>query len=173
LIVGVAINNTSRQTVSSVTYGGVSMTQVPGGTATQGTLARAELWYLTNPPTGANDVVVTFSANAISRAGAISFTGVNQATPLGTANGANNRTSTATVDVSSATNEVVVDVVAMESTSATISAGANQNLGFDSDAGSTNIRAGGSYEAGAGTVTMSWTISSSKDWAIVAVPLKD
>src|SRR3972149_3113909 len=61
LVVGVSIRNGSSQTVSSVTYNGVAFPPVLGGVATNGTVLRNELWYLLNPATGTNNVVVTLS----------------------------------------------------------------------------------------------------------------
>jgi hypothetical protein len=180
LIVGVGVdqNQTCCATVTGVTYGGVSMTLVPGGTSTRSGATRSELWYLLNPPAGANNVVVTLSGSADVRAGATSYTGVNQSTPFGTAASATGDSSTASVNVSSAAGELVVDHASLESTSAYFTVGAGQTLryashGSDGSGGSNNnAPIGGSSEPGAATVTMSWSLSSGKDWAIVAVPLK-
>jgi hypothetical protein len=101
------------------------------------------------------------------------YSGVDQTTPVGTAVTAQSAgvgTTTATVNASSAASELVVDGMITRQ-GQTITAGANQtDRGNVTD--SANWVAGISEEAGAGTVTMSWTLGSDNLWAIVAVPLK-
>lgn len=111
--------------------------------------------------------------------GAASYTGVDQSTPLGTAVNATSGggSATATLNVSSATNELVVAVISA----------------FDHGAGITNLTDGAGQtarwqqnqiggfpaglqteEAGAGTVTITATVSGSGDWSwgVIGVPLK-
>jgi hypothetical protein len=180
MMVGVSINNDGSETVSNVTYNGVGLT--PVGSATQGTGSRVEIWRLIAPDTGTHDVVVTFSDNLdeTAKVGVTTFTGVHQTTPLGTFAGANGYSlGPATVDVSSATNELVFDTVGcprVGSTgcqSLTVGAGQTQRW-LEQQADGFGYRGGGSTEPGAATVTMSWTIggTASSPWAIGAVPIK-
>lgn len=176
LVVGVASDDNTPRTVSSVTYNGVNLTQVPGGTADN--LARVDMWYLVNPATGANDVVVTLSGSTEFSAGATSWTGVDQTTPLGTASATAGHSSSVSLSgVSSAADEFVVDVVAIDSSSATITSDVSQASrwergGGEATAGGLNVVGGQSTEAGAASVTMSWSVSATKDWAIAAVSIK-
>src|SRR5690242_11384212 len=71
LIVGIAIKNS--QTVTSVTYGGVALTQA---TALANT-GRLEVWRLVAPASGTANIVVTFAAGTGAAIGAVSFTGVD------------------------------------------------------------------------------------------------
>jgi len=177
MLVGISINNFAGETVSSVTYNGVALTQV--GSRANATDARVEIWRLIAPPTGTHDVVITFSSelSSASRAGVMTFTGVNQTTPLGTFASAIGSASPATVNVTSAANELVFDTVGTESQSSpfslTVGAGQTQrwssvSMGYD------RFLAGGSTEPGAASVTMSWAIvpTTSIPWAIAAVPIK-
>jgi hypothetical protein len=170
MLVGVSFNNDNLETVTGITYNSVPLTLV--GTATNSDDARIEIWRLIAPDTGTYDVVVTFSADLLQEgfAGVVTFTGVDQTTPLGTFASAAADGITATVDVSSATGELVFDTVATEYPSS-ISVGAGQterwNIVLTSSIGA------GSTEPGAGTVTMSWTLEAAGDhWAIGAVPIK-
>src|SRR5512136_2468856 len=121
---------------------------------------------------------MTFSANLIAVAGGISYTGVDQTNPFGTA--ATNLGSNAapTVTLSSAIGELVVDTAGIrQNTTAnqTLTAGANQTQRYNDASGTStnsNVRGAGSEKAGAVSVTMSWTAFSSEAWAIVAAPLK-
>src|SRR5437763_725822 len=98
LMVGVSSNNTTR-TVSSVTYGGTALTRV-GFQNAPGTQNRIELWSLIAPSPGTANVVVTFSGSVDSVGGAIVFSGVDQAAPLGTFASANGSNASPSVTVS-------------------------------------------------------------------------
>jgi hypothetical protein len=96
--------------ISGVWYGGTMLSQI-GGQAATGSQSRTDLWYLLDPPPGtANVFVVLLTAKRIV-ASAISFTGVNQTTPLGTFVGATGQSTTASVNVSSGPGELVLDTV--------------------------------------------------------------
>jgi hypothetical protein len=177
MLVGVSIHNYASETVSSITYNGVALIQV--GSSTNAMDSRVEIWRLIAPPTGTYDVVITFSAelSSAARAGVMTFTGVNQTTPLGTFASAIGSASPATVNVTSAANELVFDTVGSEGPSSpfslTVGAGQTQRwnsaiMGYD------RFLAAGSTEPGAASVTMSWTIvpAASVPWAIGAVPIK-
>jgi hypothetical protein len=172
MLVGVSLDPQQNETVSSVTYNGTSLTFV--GSATYSNDARAEIWRLIAPDTGTHDVVITFSDRLTygAVAGVMTITGVNQTTPLGTFVGANGSSAgPATVDVSSATNELVFDTVSCETcTSLTVGGGQTERWNL-SQSGQSAMGAG-STESGAATVTMSWTLGSSDYWAIGAVPIK-
>lgn len=172
MLVGITLHNESGETVTSVTYNGSALS--PVGSAQQGTESRVEIWSLVAPDTGAHDVVVTFSAQLSRNAsiGIATFTGVDQSTPLGSFASANgNSAGPATVNVSSATNELVFDTVACQQCSS-LSVGAGQTQRWNLSVERGNHRAAGSTEAGASSVTMSWTMGASRPWAIGAVPIK-
>ena len=172
MIVGVSINNDDFETVTSVTYDGVALTLV--GTEAQSDDARIEIWRLIAQPTGTANVVVNFSAGLDESAvfGVMTFTGVDQTTPLGTFVSNDGDSGTASVTASSTAGELVLDVVAAENADA-LTAGSGQtdrwNLSGNS---SPNVFGAGSTEPGAGSVTMSWSLQDSDDWAIGAVPIK-
>lgn len=173
MLVGISINNDAYETVSSVTYNGAPLALV--GSVNQVDDARVEIWSLVPPPTGTYDVVITFSAQLTrsATAGVMTFTGVHQTTPLGTFVSAKAPTDPgpATVNVSSAANELVFDTVACEScTSLTVGSGQTQRWNLVVENGQT--RGAGSTEPGAATVTMSWTLGTADHWAIGAVPIK-
>lgn len=174
LIVGVSINGNT--TVSTITYRGQNLTRL--ATVNQGIQARASLWYLLNPPTGSGSIIVTMSASASFVAGATSYTGVNQSNPLGTPATNNNTGTTATLNITSATNELVVDVIARRGdlTTNPIIAGSGQtqywNTRTANNNANTGVTGGGSSKAGTGSVTMAWTWPSSRDWAIAGISLK-
>ena len=169
LIVGVSYWTVSAtDPTTGVTYSGQSLTKI--GNAIQGTAPISSLWYLLNPPTGTANIVVTRTNTGEDiTAGATSWSGVNQSTPLGTAVTATGTSTTPSVTVSSASGEVVVDNAAMFSGN-TLSPLDGQTQRYAILQG--NAHAYGSSEPGAASTTMSWTQSASERWATIAVPMK-
>ena len=167
LIVGTSAE--SAVAVTNVTYAGQSLTLL-GGQSTPGSVTRTELWYILAPATGTNNIVVNLGANKKLAAGAASWTGVHQTATFGTAVFASGTSTSPTVDLTSASGEVVVDAMANKS-STSRTEGANQTLHWSGNSGGKPSSAGSS-ESGAATVTMSWTLGASVEWAIGAVPLK-
>ena len=70
LIVNVSLYTNSGITVSSVTYGGVALTQIGAATSSKD---HAEMWYLKVPVTGTANVVVTLTGSTSIAAGATNF----------------------------------------------------------------------------------------------------
>ena len=70
---------------------------------------RVELWYKVAPLTGANNIVVSLPSSVHLMAGATSWTGVHQTTPLGTAGNATGTSSTATANVTTVSRDALVD----------------------------------------------------------------
>ena len=77
----------------------------------------------------------------------------------------------ATVDVSSATNEVVFDTVSCE-TCTSLNVGDSQTERWNLSQAALYAMGAGSTESGVATVTMSWALGSADYWAIIAVPIK-
>jgi hypothetical protein len=173
MLVGISFNNDNFETVSSVSYNGVALSLV--GSVSQADDSRVEIWSLVAPPLGTYDVVITFSTPLLhnATAGVMTFTGVDQATPLGTFASASAASSPgpATVDVTSATNELVFDTVSCQNCTS-LTAGAGQTQGWNLATQNGFVRGAGSTEAGASTVTMSWALGAANHWAIGAVPVR-
>jgi hypothetical protein len=157
LLVGVSING--NKTVSSVTYGGDQLTRI--ATVNQGSSARASLWYLLNPPTGTQTVLVTMSGNARFVAGAHSYTGVSQSNPIGTASvNTGGSSKTATLNLTSATGELAVDVVARrgDTPENPIAAGAGQSERWNTrttvNSATDGVTGAGSSKAGSSQVSV-------------------
>ena len=140
---------------NSITYGGINLTQHVAITHLNNS-PTSEIWYLDNPPAGAQTVVINFSGPAGTRGqrgGAITYTGGGAPGPTATQQGTG---LAATIDVSSDSNALVVD--AMSNTTNTLSEGAGQTRHYGG-----GLVHGGSTEPGAATVTMSWTIGGATD----------
>ena len=174
LYVAAAMQNINTD-VSALTYGGVSLTIVERREGGIGTFDGAvEIWRLIAPATGANTVSVTFDAVDGIKAMAISWTGADQTTPNGSFTSNVGNSTTPSVDISSATDEIVFDYTTLTEESGTgptftVGAGQTERVNHSENA---YARSGGSTEAGATTVTMSWTSSTSDNWVAAGLSVK-
>ena len=159
--------------VSAITYGGQSLTKHTASVADNATdSGRSELWYLINPPTGSNNVAITFAgANDIANSDLFLaiFTGVDQGTPIDTGSGSttvqgtqDRITLTTTID-----DCMLVDVNNGNAGPMTIGAGQTSLL----DASGSTGR--GSYKlvAGAGNYNMDMDRTANDDFAHSALAL--
>jgi hypothetical protein len=173
---GVGISISWRQstagalpTITSVTYGGQSCTLEDSQLTASG-LEKTAIYSLANPPSGAQTVSVTFSAgpNRQSASCAVTVTGGDTSDVFSNVAKATSTSTTPTVNVSSATDELVMDSVVATTNNLTEGAGQTNRM----ELALSSARAASSTEAGAATVTMSWTMGSSQAWATVAASFK-
>jgi hypothetical protein len=176
LIVGLATEDTSTSVlnVSTITYGGVAMTAVANSTATAGssTYDRAQLFYLLNPASGTNTISVTWggAVNGIS-AGSISLAGVAQSAPSTAAINSATSGNTISANIAVATaGSWLVSVANSGASNATLTPGSTQTkrwgLGQSNSGG-----AGSTATPATGTVSTTWTASSSSQLALSVVAL--
>jgi hypothetical protein len=100
------------------------------------------------------------------------FSGVNQTTPFGSFATATGNSAAPSVNATSAAADVVIDVLAALGTP-TATAGSGQAGEWNQvTSGSPSVRGAGSTKPGAASVTMSYTLSGSGQWAIGAIALK-
>ncbi len=123
LLVGVSYLNSNNRSVSSVSYGGQTMTLVGDLNYNNGSgtyYTRVYIYRLIAPATGSNTLSVTWSG-ALSQGavvGAITYTGVNQSTPTGTFASASGYNTTPAVTVAGATGRLMFGVISGQTTSA-------------------------------------------------------
>ena len=165
--------------VTTVTYAGTNITANLIGTATNPGRCAVSMYYMVNPPVLANAVSVTLSVADSFVIAAASFFGVHQTTPFGTFQGSAGLSDTASVSVSSATTELVVDALALQDDafSGYATSPQTERWGAWTTVGTPNgVNDYGSSRVGAASTTMSWAIDSggprASNWAIGAVPLK-
>lgn len=159
LVLVVTVGVFGGQTVTGVTYNGVALTQV--GTDIQGSYNLSDIWKLTSPATGANNIVVSLSGTADAiRAGGISFAGASGtvdgfASSKGAAAGS---TVNASVNVTSKTSNKVVGICLSQLNTSNFTIGAGQSSIFEIEGG---VRpCASSYEDGAVTTAFGYTINS-------------
>lgn len=157
--------------VSGVTYDGSAMTKAVE--RNDGDYLNCQLWYIVNPSTGANDIVVTHSSSSTMKVLGVSFTGANTSDPVDVTGSEANAAGT-DPDLAVTTNNAnsyLIDVFSAES--ATMSVGASQTA--IADLSGNSHQGGASYEAGgaAGSHTMSWGMTESKASAHCILAIKE
>jgi hypothetical protein len=167
---------------TSMKWGGSTGTDLTkrGATVDIGLFCKLSQYSLVAPTAGSNTLYGSWGSNQDETAiGGPSYTGVDQTTPHGTQASATGSATdpTATVDVTSASGELVVDVAAGQAFLGGIgmTAGASQVARVEiDDVGAAGVECFGmSEEAGAATVTMSWAmVGTTMDWGIIGIPLK-
>ncbi|MEZ4722546.1 MAG: hypothetical protein R2813_11795 [Flavobacteriales bacterium] len=158
LIVGITSKGGS---VSSVSYNGTAMTLLSSGV--QGEVSVA-MYYLVAPATGAHNVSITMNSTRTIAVGANSYTGVDQVNPFYSFGSASGTSATSSVTIPSVTGHLVVDVLGTKEANPTPGAGQTQRTERVS---SENFYHSTSDEAGAASVTMSYT-HSNKSFFIIA-----
>lgn len=147
-----------------------------------GTETFTELWdfgatfhnsghYFVNPGTGSASVVVTLTGiDDELCAGAIALNGVHQSDPVGTHGTSSGTTGTATVTVTAAADEWLVDNVYLWDTA--VAVGADQTSRWEQESIGGATAGGGSTQPGTADDVMSWNDPSGDVWSIGAVPVK-
>ncbi|MEK7578559.1 MAG: hypothetical protein AAB456_02475 [Patescibacteria group bacterium] len=175
--VGALHRSGTQRTISTVTYAGNNMTQavvvanVPGNIAELGQVA---IYYQTGIPSGASNAVITLNAAAdLLNMGIISYTGAHQTVQNGGTGTADVVTSaTTTIDVTSATGEIVIDAVETNDNLVDVTTGGGQTRRVAFQVTGWGTGAIMSEEAGAATVTMSHTGNGTASWGQVAWSIK-
>jgi hypothetical protein len=169
LTVHLGCTGNSSTPLTSGTYNGVAL--VSSAQTFDNFAGWTRTFYLVNPSEGTNNVVLT-TGTGISNGRAISrsWTGVDQANPVGACVVGIGLSTTPSLTVPSASGEVIVDTVGANTTRIT-GATASQTDPKLSDA--SPARAGNAYKAGETSVTLSWSVSSlTLAWVEHGLPIK-
>ena len=159
LVVNVGNYSSIPRTVDSITWGGTNMRKGP---ADEGGSFRMAQYYLVSPTAGSNNLVITWNDIVDDYVvGIILCSGVNQSAPTSSYNQNNGSSTTPSVTVTSAVNDLVIDGV--YANQGTLTCGQTQiyNMYQSWD----NTIGGGSSKDGAASVVMSWT-SANTSWVI-------
>jgi len=166
VIVGVSWKSTGTS-ISDVTYGGMTLTPIGSRVNTTKNIA-ISMYQLVAPPLGPQLVSMTFAPlgnDAI--AASISLSNVDQVRPTGPFISAIGGNSPAMVTVTSATTDVVIDTLAVDTNPNSLSAGPGQMDRWNLLQG---MWGAGSTTPGAPSITTSWTFEGADDdWALGAI----
>lgn len=172
VMVAAFLRNTA-QTINAFTYNGNALTAILGA-AGDNSNRHAALYRYIAPATGAHDLVSTLAGAGTHGIAGIPLDGVDQTTPAENGTGAGGTASPITVDVTSATGNLVIDAFWVQHSGggSTTTVGASQTAQIDRENFSGADSWGVSTEAGATTVTMSWTSTNVSGWAQAACSIK-
>lgn len=173
MLVGVSLWNEDYESVSSVSYGGTSLTRI--GFHQRSDDSRVEIWGLVAPPAVSASVSVNFSSRANSGAGfgVVTFTGVDQSSPYGSTVTNNGDSYSAGLNIPSIVDGMVFAVMASEYQDDYPNASSvfNEHWNYKWN-GNNRLSGGGGTAAGTGgTVSIAWDLENSEDWAMIGLPL--
>jgi hypothetical protein len=169
LLVVVVANSSitaAASSVTSVTYNGTSMTSAGFRASNDQTAGGVHMFYLVNPDSGNNTVLVTVNTASDIEAGSVSFSNVNQNSPVRNFTSNVGDSTSPSLTISSATNNMVVDGT---SSGGTFSASSqtqrwnrNQNQATAGGNGASSTAAGASSVNMGYTAVIDW-------WAVVGL----
>ena|GEM_PF-1011157 len=179
MLVGIAVGATTSggnpPTVTGVTFGGTGMTLVTNQVSGVGGANDDVIVYiyrLTNPASGAANVVVSLSGAGSIAAGATTFTNVDQTTPLGTpAVNSSTGSGSASVTNSSAGGEIVYSIVGWDENPTITVAGGQTSL-WNITPGAAPLTGAASTKPGAASVVSSYSSDNTQDWGLAAVSVR-
>ncbi|HRY34139.1 MAG TPA: DUF11 domain-containing protein [Bacteroidales bacterium] len=170
MLVGISSRD---RTVTSVVYGTDALELV--GSETSNNDAYTYIYKLVSPPSGTDDVVVTFTGGNLANdragiVGVMTFSNVDQNNPLGAyADSAGNNTTPVSKILSTTTSNLVVNVLAVtDASTITLNSGQTERWGF------TGIRPiGYGYTAvgATGSTTLTYTLGTSRRWSLSGVAI--
>ena len=165
MLVGVS---TRDRTVTGVTYNRVAL--IPVGVQTSNNNVKTAIYSMIAPPDGTFNVVVSLSGDPGKGAvvGVMTFTGVNQTTPLGTYASAVGNSTTAALNVTSASSELVFNVVSVQNQNIVNTAGQTQRWNVNTSSENTGA---GATKSGSAITSLSWTLVKD-DWSMSGISIK-
>ncbi len=174
LVFGVAYKSNSVLTEDSIVFN-ASEDFTLERRAADGGDAQCSLWYLPAPSVVTADCLLTMPSSVRMVAYAAYLTGVHQSSPF-TANTdeANGTDNAPTVDVTSAADEIVVDMLAQVSAGPDTATETHTPMANGAaTGGGTDTRGASQRAVGQATRTMNWSMSDAENWNIIAGGLQE
>lgn len=178
IVVAVSFVSLSTQTnLTGITYNGVTMTHVDGYEVNDAVTFATAIYVLATDgivAAGAHNVVVSFDGTTDAVAGSLSFSGVDQSTPvIAGHSGANHAASGSTMSatITSAANEMLVACVSVL-TGTSPTADGSQTEKWNTTSPNALTGAGDYKTASGSSETMQWTGNSLGSWSVTAISLK-
>ena len=170
LLVHLVIKNGVNAT--AVNFNGAALTLLARQDSPTGHLG-TEIWYRVAPIVTSGTVTVTLASASTLVAGATSYSGVDQTTPLAPAVTAAGTSFLPVTNVSSASGDLVVDVIGATAVSSHfVGPGQTQSFELNQGTGATDLYGESSREAGGGSVAMGHVfIGSNFNWAAIGVAI--
>jgi len=169
MLVGIS-GELNNESVTSVTYNGINLILVEAEENVVSNDASVQLWQLVAPVTGTHNVIVNLTGGGHNGVvvGVTTFTEVNQTDPILAVITESGDSSTPSVTLPSASDELVFGVVSVHSGSGVIPISGQREV-WDVSAG--HVSGSGSVMGGAASVTSSWS-TANKDWSAMAASIQ-
>jgi hypothetical protein len=173
MLVGISVSEAATPPSINANYAGQSLT-LAGSAFLDDSGSGVYIYYLKDPPSGAHTVYIDYSSSPDwgSVVGVMTFSGVDQTTPLGSFAGAIGDSKYPSVNVPSDTDELVFDTFMEDWGPRSAWVGDNQSQRWMNNDSGGDWAGGGSTEPGAASVTMSWSLNYHSPFAIGAVSIK-
>jgi hypothetical protein len=172
----VTVQTDGGTTVGNVTFGGQILTLAGNMSRTAKGFPNVEVWSLLNPPTGMAEVEVhlTDSNSDESTIGVISYTGVDQTTPIDGVTISEGFSKSPAITLSSRVGDLVQSGMASLDSGAPIpNSGQTTIWSVEMGGASTSSHYGvACVKNGSTSVTIDWSIGSTKDWVAVGVNIR-
>lgn len=157
---------------SGVTYNSVALTKA----VSSNTPFNTSIWYLANPATGANNIVVSFGSSTKFGVGAISLTGCNTDSPLGITGSSEESfgdTRAIVTVTSQKNNSYLIDAMAVNGNPTVTLGGSQTSIVSQHNAGD-NYREHASYKAAttAGSFDMEYTWTGNAPWQMCVAEIR-
>ena len=182
MIVGVSIStqgNNASSSVSSITYGTQSLTKI-AATVLETAARRVEMWQLLAPNAVTANITIQGNKTGSNNnklgvvAGVITFTGVDQTSPLRSSTAASGSSASPSASVSSSGADFVLDTLCVAGT-VTVTSPAGQTSRWNTKSGNTGQDATGVASSKTGTsptATISENLSGSTAWTIGVISIR-
>jgi len=161
----VAVNYGYSCKVSSITYGANSFTLL-----SKSPNDLSGIWYLVNPPVGANDIIVNLTNGSPVSIAAITWENVNQTTPFGAVSSVGAWGTTISLSPASSLGQIVMDFLVSQ-TAYTVTPGLGQSVLASTDNGSF-IQTNSTKVATASNTTMGYTLSAGCNYEYMAFAIQ-
>jgi hypothetical protein len=158
--------------ITAVTYGGVAMAKAVE--AVNGSVS--SIYYLANPPTGANTILITFTGGSYGVAGAVSVTGADTTNPVD-ATATNTATGTSiSANIATHYRSFLIDALVGNNSNSGGAANSGQTSRWNTQTSNTQTNTGStSQTAAAGSRSMGWSgfgTSNVFSYSIIAIKSK-
>lgn len=165
VVAGEGDGTATQAQINAATYGGVALTQLARVERTD--WSWVEIWWLANPAVGTASIVLTMSEADFMVIGVYVADDVNQTTPLRTAATSSGNAASCTATVGSVgANDLVLDILSIDSTGHAAAVGADQTERFDVD--NTGNEGASSTQPGSAGGVMSWTWTTAAPFSFIA-----
>ena len=169
LVFGVAYKSNSVLTETSLDFNTSEAFAIERRAADGGD-AQCSLWHLVGPTVTTANCVLVMPSSVRMVGYAAFFTGVDQTNPFtGNTNEANGTDNAPTVDVTSAADEIVVDMLVQVSAGPDAATETHTPMANGAaTGGGTDTRGASQRAVGQATRTMNWSMADAENWNIIA-----